>query len=356
METNLGFYRNNKRTMSCEWGHKIFDVNDTGFCALALEVFHYQYENNSIYRNYVDALQIRTAVVQSVEQIPFLPIHFFKTHSIHTSVSKPEAIFESSGTTQSINSRHYIKDLGLYEESFQKTFQLFYGPIKDWCIIGLLPSYLERKNASLVYMVNKLIDWSSHSRSGFYLDEYENLYNVLIELEQQKQRTWLIGVSFALLDFANKYNFNLENTTIIETGGMKGRGNPGREMIRPELHELLKKAFKKDVIHSEYGMTELLSQAYSNGEGIFQSPPWMKILIRDDEDPLLVRGPTAISDYNAVTGAINVIDLANINSCSFIATDDVGRLYSDGNFEVLGRMDNSDLRGCSLMLAGLSRV
>jgi hypothetical protein len=353
METNLGFYLNNKGTMSCEWGHKIFNVNETGFDALALEMFHYQYENNSVYRNYVDALQVKPEGVERLEQIPFLPIRFFKTHSIQTSLLQPEAIFESSGTTESINSRHYVKDLSIYEESFQKTFQLFYGPVKDCCIIGLLPSYLERKNASLVYMVNKLIDWSGHSQSGFYLDEYEKLYRVLLELEQQKQKTWLIGVSFALLDFANKYTLSLQNTTIVETGGMKGRGNPEGEMIRPQLHEILKKSFNKDEIHSEYGMTELLSQAYSKGDGIFQSPPRMKVMIRDDEDPLLVKGPADISDQNAVTGAINVIDLANVNSCSFIATDDVGRLYKAGNFEVLGRMDNSDLRGCSLMVAGL---
>ena len=185
--------------------------------------------------------------------------------------------------------------------------------------------------------------------------EYEKLYDVLLELEQQKQRTWLIGVSFALLDFANKYNLSLQNTTIVETGGMKGRGNTGGEMIRPQLHEILTKAFDKALIHSEYGMTELLSQAYSKGEGIFQSPPWMKILIRDDEDPLLVKGPAHSPDHNDLTGAFNVIDLANVYSCSFIATDDVGRLYADGNFDLLGRMDNSDLRGCSLMVAGLSK-
>jgi Acyl-protein synthetase, LuxE len=353
METNLSFYSNNKRTMSCEWGHKIFNVYETGFDTLALEIFHYQYKNNSVYRDYVDALQVKPNGVGQIEQIPFLPIRFFKTHTIQTSFLQPEGIFESSGTTQSIPSRHYIKDLSFYEESFQKAFQLFYGPVEDWCIIGLLPSYLERKNASLVYMVNKLITRSGHLQSGFYLYDYEKLYHVLLELEQQKQRTWLIGVSFALLDFANKYTLSLPNTTIVETGGMKGRGKPEGEMIRLQVHEILKKAFDKDVIHSEYGMTELLSQAYSKGEGIFKSPPWMKILVRDDEDPLMVRSQGDYPNDNAVSGAINVIDLANVYSCSFVATDDVGRLYADGSFEVLGRMDNSDLRGCSLMVAGV---
>ena len=330
--------------MSGQWNHKIFGVRETGFEALALEIFEFQRTSNPVYRDYLEALQINPATISSLNQIPFLPIRFFKSHNVQTTSFLPEAVFESSGTTATTNSRHLVKNLSLYEESFEKGFGFFYGGIKEYCIIGLLPSYIERKNSSLVYMVDKLIHLSKHPQSGFYPDEYEKLFTVLNELEKKKQKTLLIGVTFALLDFAEKYADDifrepLQYTTIMETGGMKGRR---KEMIRQEIHDNLKTAFGCAAIHSEYGMTELLSQAYSKGEGVFNCPPWMKIVVRDDEDPLSIK--------NQGSGVINVIDFANIYSCSFIATDDVGKINKDGSFEVLGRTDGSDLRGCSLMV------
>lgn len=322
-----------------QWNHKILGVNEEVFEAVALEIFNFQAAENPVYKAYLQALGIEAGSVKAIDGIPFLPIRFFKSHAIRTTAFEPTVVFESSGTTGSINSRHLVKDLALYEKSFTRGFELFYGSIKDYCIIGLLPSYLERNNSSLVFMVDKLIQLSEHPQSGFYLNEYEQLFAILSELETRKQKVLLVGVTFALLDFAEKYKLPLKNTIIMETGGMKGRRE---EIIRPAVHEILKEAFHTPSIHSEYGMTELLSQAYSKGEGIFNCPPWMKILLRDDEDPFLIKseGP----------GAINVIDLANIYSCSFIATDDAGKLYADGSFEVLGRIDGSDLRGCSLMV------
>ena len=324
--------------MQNQWNHKIFNVEKEGFEALALEIFHFQYKNNLVYKAYVDVLLSDIAAIDSINKIPFLPVRFFKSQKVTTTEFKPQTVFESSGTTGSVNSRHFIKDLLLYEESFMKGFELFYGSIKDYCIVGLLPSYLERDNSSLVYMVNKLIERSEHPQSGFYLDEYEKLASLIIDLEKKQQKTLLIGVTFALLDFAEQFPMSLQYTTILETGGMKGRR---KEMIREELHGTLESAFKVPSIHSEYGMTELLSQAYSKGDGIFNTPPWMKILVRDEEDPLLVK--------KTGSGIINIIDLANIYSCSFIATDDAGKIYDDNSFEVLGRVDGSDLRGCSLM-------
>jgi Acyl-protein synthetase, LuxE len=329
-----------------KYDHKIFTHNAKDFESLTLEVFRFQYRNNLVYHDYVNALQINVTAIQSIAQIPFLPIRFFKSHTIQTTVFDPEVIFESSGTTGSINSRHFVKDSGLYKKSFTAGFELVYGSVKDWCIIGLLPSYIERGNSSLVYMVNDLVKQSGHLQSGFYLNEYDKLFETLTKLEKTKQKTILIGVTFALLDFAEKYSLPLEHTIIMETGGMKGRRE---EMIRKEVHDILQRSFSVPDIHSEYGMTELLSQAYSKGDGIFRCPPWMKVLIRDDEDPLLVTVPR-FQTVAPITGAINVIDLANIYSCSFIATDDAGKLYNDGSFEVLGRIDNSDLRGCSLMV------
>jgi hypothetical protein len=365
--------------MPAEWDHKVFGVKEENFETLALGVFNFQQENNPVYKAYLQALKIDPQRVQSIEQIPFLPIRFFKSHEVKTGLFEPQAVFESSGTSGSISSRQLVKDISLYEHSFTKGFEFFYGPVKDWCIIGLLPSYLEQKtclpagrNSSLVYMVDKLMDLSEHPQSGFYLYEYEKLFAVLNELEKHHQKTLLIGVTFALLDFAEKYSLPLSHTVVMETGGMKGRRE---EMIREEVHSVLKRSFSLDHIHSEYGMTELLSQAYSKGNGIFNCPPWMKVLIRDDEDPLFVQSlvgslasetrllthdselpapdsrlMTNDSGLTTLTGAINVIDLANIYSCSFIATDDVGKLYPDAGFEVLGRMDGSDLRGCSLMV------
>ena len=334
--------------MLCQWKDKVFNIEKEKFESLALDLFHFQYENNAVYQQYVNALQIQVDTVQSVIQIPFLPIRFFKSHQVRTTLFDPATIFESSGTTGSVNSSHFIKDIGIYKESFTKGFELFYGPVKDWCIIGMLPSYPERQNSSLVYMVNELIKQSGNNNSGFYLHEYEPLFNLLTELEKKKQKTLLIGVTFGLLDFAEAYSSHFSkglfnHTIIMETGGMKGRR---KEMIRQEVHDILKTSFDVSLIQSEYGMTELLSQAYSDGNGIFRCPPWMKVLVRDEDDPL--RMP--YSQNMAYVGAINIIDLANVYSCCFIAADDAGKVYSDGSFEVSGRIDNSDLRGCSLMV------
>lgn len=328
--------------MICEIEDKIFTVEPADFEQLTLDVFQFQYNNNAIYQQYVNALSIVGSEVRSVDQIPFLPIRFFKTADIKTTDFEPEAVFESSGTTQTINSRHYVKDLNIYRQSFIKAWSKFYGPVQDWCVIGLLPAYLERQNSSLVVMVNDMIRLSQHAHSGFYLYEHDKLATVLQELEKQGQKTILIGVTFALLDFAENYPMPLQHTIIMETGGMKGRR---REMTREEVHLLLTTAFQTQAVHSEYGMTELLSQAYSYGNGIFNCAPWMKVLVRQDDDPLDVR----------VTGSgvINIIDLANLYSCSFIATDDVGVVMPDGSFEVLGRVDTSDIRGCNLLIAGI---
>jgi len=339
--------------MTCEWHDKIFSVTDKGFERLALDIFQFQYGSNPVYRSYADALGKKIADVDRIEKIPFLPVSFFKTDKIICGEFNPEIIFESSGTTQTKSSHHHVKELALYKKSFRTNFEGFYGSIDEWSILGLLPSYLEKGNSSLVYMVKDLIDQSQHDKSGFYLYDFEKLRETLQELEKRRQKTLLIGVTYALLDFAEQfppdsYPEQLEHTTIMETGGMKGRRE---ELTRMEVHERLKKAFGKNEIHSEYGMTELLSQAYSKADGRFQCPAWMRILIRDDEDPLTVhsREPVAGSQKPAITGAINIIDLANVYSCSFIATDDVGKLYDDNSFEVLGRMDGSDLRGCSLL-------
>jgi phenylacetate-coenzyme A ligase PaaK-like adenylate-forming protein len=330
--------------MKGQWNDKIFNVSPRDFDPLVLELFRFQYANNPVYRAFTDSLHIAPGTVKSIDRIPFLPIRFFKSHSICSTSFEPEIVFESSGTTGSIASRHLVKDTALYRQSFSRAFELVYGPPAEWCILGLLPSYLERKNSSLVFMVNELISQSRHVASGFYLDDFEKLKHTLAELEKQGQKTLLIGVTFALLDFAEKYQADskatpLQHTIIMETGGMKGRRV---EQSRPAVHALLKKAFGVSLVHSEYGMTELLSQAYSGGEGIFQYPPWMKILVRSEDDPLEVTEGTE-------PGAINIIDLANVYSCCFIATDDAGRLLPGGSFEVLGRMENSDLRGCSLL-------
>jgi hypothetical protein len=334
--------------MSCEWRNKIFSVTENGFEQLALEIFQFQYLGNPVYKSYVNAIGASPAEVDKIEKIPFLPIRFFKTDKIKSGEFNPDIIFESSGTSQTINSRHYVKDASLYIESFTKTFESFYGKVSDWCIIGLLPSYLEKGNSSLVYMVGNLIKLGNHPQSGFYLHDLEKLNGSLQDLERSKQKTLLIGVTYALLDFAEKFPMPLNYTTVMETGGMKGRRE---ELTRMEVHDRLKKAFDKNEIHSEYGMTELLSQAYSKENGRFQCPAWMKMMIRDEEDPLSVvsRQSSITSQQHSIAGAINIIDLANVYSSSFIATDDVGKLYKDRSFEVLGRMDGSDLRGCSLL-------
>lgn len=327
----------------------IFSISsDQEFNAAAVDLFHFQYNNNRLYKEFTDGLNAKPERVIEYKDIPFLPIDFFKTHRVISSNNSAEIVFESSGTTGATPSRHHIADIRMYEKSFREGFELFYGPPESYCILALLPSYLERKNSSLVYMVNDFIKRSGHPRSGFYLDNLKELADVLEKLSWKNlspapstggDKIMLIGVSFALLELAEKYPMPLKNTIIMETGGMKGRR---KELIREELHGILKKSFQADAIHSEYGMTELLSQAYSKGEGKFNCPPWIKILIRDVDDPLTLIG-------NNKTGGINVIDLANVNSCAFIATQDLGKTYDDGSFEVLGRFDNSDIRGCNLM-------
>ncbi|MEO6721627.1 MAG: acyl transferase [Ferruginibacter sp.] len=322
---------------------KIFSIKPGNFSTLAMDVFRFQYAHNSVYQQFCKALKIDIDRVAYIQQIPFLPISFFKTHTVTSTAFEPEVIFESSGTTKTINSRHLVKSVGIYEESFNMGFHQFYGSPADWCIIALLPSYLERQHSSLVMMADKLIQESGHPQSGFYLDEFEQLNHTLQILEKQQQKTLLIGVTFALLDFAEKYQVPLTNTIIMETGGMKGRRE---EMTREQVHAILCDSFKVKSIHSEYGMTELLSQAYSYGNGIFNCPPWMKILLREEDDPLTVHDADG---SNILRGAVNIIDLANLYSCSFIASDDAGKLHPDGSFEILGRLDNSDIRGCSLL-------
>jgi phenylacetate-coenzyme A ligase PaaK-like adenylate-forming protein len=318
----------------------IFNIkNESDFKAMALKVFKYQFENNRVYRSFCDLLYKHPADIKSVNDIPFLPISFFKSHQVVSSQEIVKKIFTSSGTTGQITSKHYITDLNLYEQSFTNGFKQFYGDIEDYAILALLPSYLEREGSSLVYMADHLIKHSKHKESGFYLDDLDRLKNTLLELELKQQKTLLIGVSFALLDLVELHQFQLKHTIIMETGGMKGRR---KELIRKELHDNLKKGFGVDRIHSEYGMTELLSQGYSDGYGIFKCANWMKILTRDPEDALSIQ-------KSGRTGGINIVDLANINSCSFIATQDLGVSYTDGSFEIIGRFDNSDIRGCNLM-------
>jgi hypothetical protein len=331
--------------MNGEWHDKIFSVTERGFRQLSLDIFHFQYGANKVYNSYVNALGKAPSFVDEIEKIPFLPISFFKTDEIKTGKFNAEIIFKSSGTTQTINSQHHVKDVSIYTKSFTSAFEKIYGDLNGWCVLGLLPSYLERGNSSLVYMADSFIKQSQHAQSGFYLYDLDKLKETLLSLERSNQKTLLIGVTYALLDFAEKFPIALKHTIIMETGGMKGRRE---ELTRMEVHERLRKAFGNTEIHSEYGMTELLSQAYAKKEGRFQCPPWMKVLIRDDEDPLSVSAPQ-LQTAAPMNGAINIIDLANVYSCSFIATDDVGRLYADKSFEVLGRMDGSDLRGCSLL-------
>ncbi len=309
------------------------------FDSLALDVFKFQFEHNKVYRSFCDLLYKHPSDVKCTSDIPFLPIQFFKSHDVLSTVQPIEKTFSSSGTTGSITSKHLVTDVKLYEDSYTKAFKHFYGDIEDYVVLALLPSYLERDGSSLIYMVNDLIDKSKQTESGFYLNNIEELAHTLKALETKKQKTLLIGVSFALLDLVEQFQFNLNHTTIMETGGMKGRR---KEIIRQELHQILQTGFGVEQIHSEYGMTELLSQAYSKGNGIFECPPWMKILTRDTEDALTIQRPNK-------TGGINVIDLANINSCSFIATQDLGKVYDNGHFEIIGRFDNSDIRGCNLM-------
>jgi len=321
--------------------HRIFNINNADkFEEVALDIFKFQYENNEVYRDFCIHLRKSPQSVSTTLDIPFLPISFFKKHRVISTQKESQTIFTSSGTTQSTTSKHFVPDIGLYEESFLRAFELFYGKPKDFCILALLPSYLEREGSSLIYMVNSLIAKSGHPSSGFYLHNLDELRDKLKQLEQKGTKTLLVGVSFALLDLAEASPLSLKNTIVMETGGMKGRR---KELIREELHQILEKALGVEHIHSEYGMTELLSQGYSKGSGIFETPPWMKILTRDTEDPLSIQP-------HGKTGGINVIDLANLYSCSFIATQDLGKIHPNGTFEVLGRFDDSDIRGCNLMV------
>lgn len=319
----------------------IFNISSSeDFNAMALAVFKFQFENNPVYRSFCDLLHRHPVDITSVKDIPFLPIAFFKSHQVLSSTLPVSKTFESSGTTGLTTSKHYITDLQLYEKSYLKGFQHFYSSIDNYVVLGLLPSYLERENSSLIYMVNDLIQKSNRPESGFYLNNFQALAQQLDQLEKRGQKVLLIGVSFALLDFVEQYQFDLKHTTIMETGGMKGRR---KEIIREELHSKLKTGFGVTMVHSEYGMTELLSQAYSKGNGVFNCPPWMNILIRDTEDALTLQPKNK-------AGGINIIDLANINSCSFIATQDLGKVTINGTFEVIGRFDTSDIRGCNLMV------
>lgn len=321
---------------------QVFSIkNEQQFNECALEIFRHQAENCIIYKEFIAGLNIEPAKVQAIAQIPFLPIEFFKTHAILSSAEHAEVVFTSSGTTGIITSSHFVTDVSWYVESFRSAFRLFYGNIENYTILALLPSYLEREGSSLIYMADDLIKQSNNKDSGFFLYNHDELYHRLKKLQQAQRPALLIGVTFALLDFVESYSLNFPELIVMETGGMKGRR---KEMIREELHEQLCMGFGVDMIHSEYGMTELLSQAYSKGNGIFNCPPWMKIITRDTNDPMTLLN-------NGTTGGINVIDLANINSCSFIATQDLGKVYADNWFEVLGRFDNSDIRGCNLLIA-----
>jgi hypothetical protein len=319
----------------------VFNIqNQSDFKTCALQVFRHQFKNNTVYRSFCDLLYIHSSDVKKVEEIPFLPIQFFKSHAVLSSTQAVKETFTSSGTTGSSVSKHMVTDLSWYTKSYTKGFEHFYGPIEDYTVLGLLPNYLERDGSSLIYMVDDFIKKSNKPASGFYLNNLTELSKTLIALDKKGEKVLLIGVTFALLDLIERQQFKLQNTIIMETGGMKGRR---KEMIRNELHEILCAGFGVSKIYSEYGMTELLSQGYSSGDGVFDCPPWMKILARDTEDALTMVGTNK-------TGGLNVIDLANYNSCSFIATQDLGKVDNNGSFEVLGRFDHSDIRGCNLMV------
>tara|TARA_R110002050_G_scaffold41842_10_gene101249 strand:- start:6568 stop:7545 length:978 start_codon:yes stop_codon:yes gene_type:complete len=319
----------------------IFTIStEEEFNALALKTFQVQFRENLVYGEFCRHLGKSVSSVKTIEDIPFLPIEFFKSKKVICGSFEPRITFTSSGTTGSEVSKHYVKSVELYENSYLSAFRQFYGEIEDYCVLALLPSYLEREGSSLIYMANDLINKSRHPESGFYLDDIDRLQKTMVDLDGHNTKILLLGVSFALLDMAERFQLNLKNTIVMETGGMKGRK---KELIREELHQLLKKGFGVPTIHSEYGMTELLSQAYSQGNGRFLSPKWMKVLTRETEDPLSLQ-------KEGRTGGVNIIDLANIHSCSFIATQDLGKVHTDGSFEILGRFDHSDIRGCNLMV------
>ncbi len=309
------------------------------FNNVCLSIFKFQYSENKVYRQYVEELGVKVPQITNFLQIPFLPIEFFKTHQIISGNKTPETLFKSSGTTGVIQSTHFVCDVSIYEKSFHQSFKEIYGDPENYTFLALLPSYSDRKESSLVYMVRNLMQKSKKAGNGFYLYNFPELYQKIVELEKNKEETILFGVSFALIDFFEIFKPKLASTTVIETGGMKGKR---KEMTRQELHDFIKSSTNLENIHSEYGMTELLSQAYSKGESKFKTPAWMKVLIRDVNDPFTIL-------TEGLTGGINVIDLANLYSCSFIETKDLGKSYADGTFEVSGRFDNSDVRGCNLM-------
>ncbi len=321
---------------------KIFKINsEESFMETTLEVFHYQYENNSLYRRFTDLLGVDPGSVDSLNKIPFLPVEFFKNHRIVTGDDQEEKVFESSGTTEEgVKSRHYVTDIRLYEESFARGFEYFYGNPTDYLFFALLPSYVERDSSSLVYMVQKLTQQSLDPASRIDRTDIPAILKDIDEAKRRGKKIIFIGVSFALVDCAANYSPDMSGVIVMETGGMKGKR---KEMTREELHRVLKNGFNVDSIHSEYGMTELMSQAYSFGDGLFRCPPWMKVVIRDPLDPM------AIYDGWGRSGGINIIDLANMNSCSFVATGDLGKIARGGCFEVLGRFDRSDIRGCNLL-------
>lgn len=320
---------------------RLFSVSDLQtFEALSLEIFNYQVRHNEVYGRFVANLGIDIQSIKELKNIPYLPIEFFKSQKIICGNSPAEAIFSSSGTSGMVRSQHLVKDLSIYRESYRKAFQLFYGDIKDYVILALLPSYQEREGSSLIYMVDDLIGLSNQEKSGYFLYDHQSLKKTLEDLKKSKTPTILIGVSYALLDFVESHRIEFPELIVMETGGMKGKR---KELLRAELHDILCVGFGVPSIHSEYGMTELLSQAYSKGNGIFYCPPWMKVTVRDTNDPLSLLG------HNQ-TGGINITDFANIHSCSFLASQDLGKTYQDGSFEILGRFDNSDIRGCNLLV------
>jgi len=321
--------------------NEIFNIkNSKDFNRIALKTFRFQSQNNKVYQQFLKYLKINPDNIQSVEKIPFLPIQFFKDYQVVSTQPPFDLVFKSSGTTGTKRSKHFIKKRSLYEQSFMRAFSYFYGDITDYNILALLPSYFNQGDSSLIYMTKHLITKSAQKNSNFYLNNTDKLAKILQNLDEKGEKTLLLGVSYALMDLIEKHQFSLKNTIVMETGGMKGRR---KEMVREELHNYLTEGFGVPVIHSEYGMTELLTQSYSQGKGIFKSPAWKKIYIRDTEDPL------TLLPYHK-TGGVNIIDLANLYSCSFIATQDLGKIYPDGSFEILGRFDHSDVRGCNLLI------
>ena len=310
------------------------------FIARALALFEYQYEANRVYRSYCDLINIAASEVNTLEEIPFLPIQFFKSHTVSCSSMTADQVFTSSKTTGQVASKHHVHDIDLYIKSFEKGFKHFYGNIEDYVLLALLPSYMDQGNSSLIYMANHLIQKTRHPKSGFYLEDWSKLRTTLNHLEKRGQKTILLGVTYALLNGAENESFDLKHTLIMETGGMKGMR---KEWVRDALHKKLQEGYGVSTIHSEYGMTELMSQAYSKGEGRFSCPPWMRVLTRSAEDPFELIGTLK-------TGGLNIIDLANVDTCAFIATQDLGKTYSDGSFEVLGRFDHAEIRGCNLLV------